>query len=47
MCVDADPEESRCIVGILMMKAKRSSMKVFSALYMKVFHGICAVDLSL
>ena len=31
----------------LMMKANRSSTNVLSALYMKVFQGICAVDLSL
>ena len=37
----------RWSVGILMMNAKRSSMNVLSALYMKNFHGRHATDLSL
>ena len=31
---------------MVMMNAKRSSMKVLNALYMKARHGRCATDLS-
>jgi hypothetical protein len=35
------------MVGILMTKAKMSSMKVFRALYVSMRHGRCATDFSL
>ena len=34
----------RCVVGILIMNAKTSSMNVLKALYIKAFHGKCATD---
>mmetsp|Transcript_25405 Transcript_25405/g.40286 ORF Transcript_25405/g.40286 Transcript_25405/m.40286 type:complete len:208 (+) Transcript_25405:203-826(+) len=39
--------ERRCIVGILMMNAKRSSMNVLQARYINTRHGRLATDLSL
>lgn len=37
----------RCAVGIVMMKAKISSMNVLNALYMNARHGKAATDFNL
>jgi hypothetical protein len=44
--ISSRKQANRWAVGIVMMKAKTSSMKVLKALYMKALHGRCATDLS-